>query len=519
MAENSPENRKPKPSQPPEGYGFFDLIWLALKDIPSIIRSLNFAVWVIVILALFTMAGTVLPQENLSSDLVDFGLSYEALFNVNPDDGVFTSGEFLYHRLIVPLELYRIFDTGLYFTLVLLLVISASLCAWDRIWISKKLLKATRPSTTPSTVSKMPNSDEGVLDMGIDDATSVFRSFLHKHRFQVFEKTDENGKTGFFIRKNSIHHIATVVFHFALVLILIGGVIGDERVSGFEGNMVIAEGAERPLGNEIHASEIAASAGDHVHPATDEMIRLVEYENIYREEDFPGIDTESGFPLEYMGSPSDYLSQLQIVSHPESGDEEILVERTIEVNFPLRYRGVAYYQSSINNRVTLSAGEPGTARTTTETFLNEPFVIQPLGFECLIRPSDIVGGYFVSSDGTRTPVPYTVRLVDYSLYRQGLSERPVLLGYISEGWPITISGVEISLDGIEEYTIIHFVHDPGVPFVYVGGFILMLGLIFSLYLPWRTGRIVLVPEGNRTRWVAGGNWRGFTDFIEPIKNK
>jgi cytochrome c biogenesis protein ResB len=186
------------------------------------------------------------------------------------------------------------------------------------------------------------------------------------------------------------------------------------------------------------------------------------------------------------------------------------------VNFPLRYKGVAYYQSSINDRISLSYGSPGGAKTPVEIFLNEPFMIEPLGLEVTISQSDIVGGIFIASDGTRSEVPYTVRLVDYSLQRQGLSDRPVLLGYISEGWPITISGVEVSLDGIEEFTILHYVHDPGVPYVYVGGFILMLGLMFSLYLPWRTGRIVLVPDGDRTKWFAGGNWQGFQDFIAPF---
>ena len=152
---------------------------------------------------------------------------------------------------------------------------------------------------------------------------------------------------------------------------------------------MIAEGGSSPLGSEI---ERMRRSGDETAPPPDESgehIELVDYLNIYREEDFGSLDPETGLPADYMGMPSDYVSRLRIMRTDESGEEQTVLERDVEVNRPMRYGGVAYYQSAFDYLVymTVSIGErsiPFQAR------MNVPFVVPELGMQCAITQADLV---------------------------------------------------------------------------------------------------------------------------------
>ena len=512
------DEQNPKPAGPTrlkaDEPGLFDLLWLAIRDIPAMMRTMKFAVWVFIILAVFTLIGTVLPQESLSSNPVDFGMKYQALFNADPSDGKVTFGELIYNALIVRLELYRIFDSGLYFTLLALLAISSILCAWDRFRINRVLLKLTKAKVNAASILSMGHSAELSTELGIEHATGRLRDFLIADGFQIFEDSDEQGSHWFLVRKNVVRHWASVVFHMAFAVILIGGIIGDDRVLGYEGGIKLGEGEYKALGNEIEAHARAVQKGQEYQPGSDELIQLVDYENVYRERDFSSVDPETGFPADYRGMPSDYVSRLRIVRHEEGTEDQVVMEKAIEVNYPLYYRGVGYYQSAIDYAIHLTAGVPGAPPSDIGVALDEPFQIPGLGLECVVTMADIVGGVWEAADGTRTELPYSVRLVDYSLYDAGMSDRPILLGYVGADRPLTIEGVTISLLGVEEYTILQYVHDPGVPIVYVGGFLLIIGLTIALYMPYRMGRIMLISDGKGVRCVVGGSYGEFPELVE-----
>jgi cytochrome c biogenesis protein ResB len=243
---------------------------------------------------------------------------------------------------------------------------------------------------------------------------------------------------------------------------------------------------------------------------------LVEYWNVYRERDFPGIDPETGFPVDYLGMPSDYISHLQIVKPDADGNSQVLMDKAIEVNRPLGYMGVSYYQSSINAKLSFSIYGEDQRRTQLETYMGQPMQIPQLGIVVTVTSADFVGGVYESNDGTQTDLPFTVRLVDYNSSEMG---GPILVGYVSEGMPITVGGVEISLDSVTEYTILQYVHDPGLIFAYIGGLLLIIGLTVALYFPYRMGRISLAPSGKGVKYAVGGNWSGFPEIIgEILKN-
>jgi hypothetical protein len=505
-------NETSQPSQPPDkGYGLFDLILIAIADIPLLMRTLKFAVWMIIILALFTLAGTVLPQQQFA-DPHTFSRQYATLFHVDPNDGVRTSGEFVYYNLIVPFQLYRIFETPLYLVLMCLLAISSALCAWDRLILTGRLLKKTDPGSNPGQIKAMPHKADGSSELGIEDATSKVRNALRARHFQVFQNTSEDGRVFFFARKNSFKYYAAVGMHFAFLFILLGGIIRLPSVAGYEGTVTLAEGESSLLGSDLHFMEKAQDSGAEYTPRDSERIELTEYENIYREKEFGGIDAETGLPMEYKGMPSDYVSKLRIYNPEISGDGTI-IDKSIQVNYPLSFHGVSYYQVSVNAKLTFSVETPGQMPQSVEAYINQPFEIPGLSVpvECTIQSWDIAGGIWEKADGTQTPLPYAVRLVDYSMV--GTPQKPILLGYVSENKPLSIEGIGIHLEKVEKYSTLQYVHDPGLPFVAIGGLLLAIGMTLALYFPYKTARIMLRRNGTSTDFMAGSNWRGVQDEI------
>ncbi|MCX6646452.1 MAG: cytochrome c biogenesis protein ResB [bacterium] len=498
---------------PDESYGLIDLFLQALIEIPRLMRSLKFAIWVIVILAIFTLIGTILPQLHLSNDPIEFGRIYANLFHVDASDGVNSFKEFLYNTFIVRLELYDIFESGLYFTLMAVLAISSLLCAWDRFFVSRRLLKLIRPKIGSDSIMKMKHSGSGSVAGEIEPVSAMVRKAVGKRGFQIFDEVGEDGTTWFFVRKNSFFHIVSVIFHASLALILVGGIIGDNRIAGYDGVMALQEGEMRSIANEKHLEELASQNNTRYEPQSNASIVLVEYWNVYRERDFPGIDPETGFPVDYHGMPSDYMSHLQIVKPDPDGNSQVLMDKTIEVNRPLRYMGVSYFQSSVNAKLSFSVYGEDQRRTQLETYMDQPMEIPQLGIVVTVTSADFVGGVYESNDGTQTDLPFTVRLVDYGSSEMG---GPILVGYVSEGMPITVGGVEISLDSVTEYTILQYVHDPGLIFAYIGGLLLIIGLTVALYFPYRMGRISLVPSGKGVKYAVGGNWSGFPEIIGAI---
>jgi hypothetical protein len=133
-----------------------------------------------------------------------------------------------------------------------------------------------------------------------------------------------------------------------------------------------------------------------------------------------------------------------------------------------------------------------------------------------LSPVDVAGGIWERLDGTQEEMPYRVRLNDLTALFAGMSNTPDLIGYVREDVPLEVGGYTISLDSVDEYTILQFVYDPGVPIVYFGGFLLIIGLTIALYMPWRTGRVILKQNGDRVAWIAGGN---SSEFPEAMKSE
>jgi cytochrome c biogenesis protein len=283
--------------------------------------------------------------------------------------------------------------------------------------------------------------------------------------------------------------------------------------------MRMAEGSPVPLGSELYKMQASEKTGSSYEPKTDTEIELVKYENLYREKQFHKIDPESGFPTGYFGMPSSFVSYLKIITGADAS-EKTIKEKTVEVNHPLSYQGVTYYQYGVDADLKFTIETPGQTPVTVETSLTrpKPIAFPTLGIECYVTQGDYVDGTWESVNGTRTELPAVIRLLDRT--QSGTMKEPVLVGYVSKNKPLAVEGFVVHLDDVKKYTVLQYVHDPGVPLVGLGGLLLAIGMTIALYFPYRTVRVMLQAKGQGTTYIIGSNSRGATDeLIESLKKK
>ncbi|HYE80024.1 MAG TPA: cytochrome c biogenesis protein ResB, partial [bacterium] len=115
-----------------EGMGIFDLLYLAWLDFLHIIQQLKFGIFLLMVIAVLTLIGASVPQTVFGDTPEDFLTYYSPTT----------------YRWILALGFDRIFHTGYFLSLLGLLVVSVTLCAFGRLTAARKLAANTKPHTS-----------------------------------------------------------------------------------------------------------------------------------------------------------------------------------------------------------------------------------------------------------------------------------------------------------------------------------------------------------------------------------
>jgi cytochrome c biogenesis protein len=199
--------------------------------------------------------------------------------------------------------------------------------------------------------------------------------------------------------------------------------------------------------------------------------------------------------------PKGYKSWLTVV---ENGKE--IMKKEIEVNSPLTYKGITFYQASFGfepNRdaifkftVTPSGGK---AQDISAKF-GEPFAVQETNFTGMVvdfSPAlgvDKSGKLFTYAESMNNPAAF----VEFSEAGKPKFKQWILKRY-PETWKSQIGTVEFKeLWGVQ-YTGLQVRKDPGVWIVYLGCIVMALGLFTAFFMSHARIWIRLREEKNSTR--------------------
>jgi cytochrome c biogenesis protein len=298
-----------------------------------------------------------------------------------------------------------------------------------------------------------------------------------KKWFKDWGRIETEKAVTLFSEKGRYSRLGVPITHLSILIILIGGIIGS--LYGFKGHVNILEGDT--------VNQIFLRAKDEERP------RLIDFS--VRCDDFN--ITYYNLPGRKEKHVKEYTSVIAIV---ENGKE--VLKKTVRVNHPLHYKGLAFYQSNYGaiHDVILGIQWKGKKEKT----------------------------FFKVFEGNTVPVPdtqYLIRLLKYEheVHNFGEGAQVVLFKPNQEPRPFWLLKAHPKFDeqrkdefvltveevAEKEYTGLSVTKDPGVWVVWIGCGLMIFGLILSFFFSHQRvwvripkspgGEAVLAGSANKNR--------------------
>lgn len=437
-------------------------VWLFLG-------SPRFAIYLLLILAAAAVLGTAIPQGRPPGAPEPSGLV-----------GVF--------------QLHDVYHAWWFAALLWLISINLAISSARR---GRRVWRQTRHPEVlvgAERVAAMRDSATWEVPTTVEYAEGRAGSALRRLGYRV-RRAQAAGAIGVHAQRGTLGAWGSFVSHVSMLIIFAGAGYGRLPTVGFDVVASIAEGGEYRI------------------PETDISVALKRTDII----------------LDKQGHISQYESDLEI-----SRDGKRVARKTISVNHPLSYAGYNMYQTTWGTEVQpgeIAAGEAGfdlvvrpgqgeSYRVPVWLPLEEPELqeigvtgkrvsIEPVRWRVLLQGFD---PRVIVENEKRQRLPARIENV-YVLpageHASGAPhEMPEHLGAIEEGRPVVHEGVTLSLDNVRIRSGIEIRRDPGVPIVWVGCGLLVVGLFLTFYIWPRTVRVHISPSGDGASVVAGAAGRG-----------
>lgn len=297
----------------------------------AFLSSMRFAVALLSLLAIASVVGTVLQQNQPIADyVIKFGPFWFEIFKF--------------------LGLFDVYASGWFVVIMLFLVVSTSLCLWRNVPPFWREMRSFRLKATKQSLASMKHSQllTGRLQ------PEVITRYLNIQGYQVRQQAREDGSIILAAKKGSASKLGYIFAHVAIIVICLGGLIDsnmglnlgvltgrivpdkttmlakdfapnarlDAGSLSFRGNVTVAEGKA--------ADVVFLQAGDGL--VVQELPFAVELKK---------------FHVDYYdtGMPKNFASDITVIDR-KTGKRQ---DATIKVNHPLIVDGVAIYQASFGD--------------------------------------------------------------------------------------------------------------------------------------------------------------------------
>ena len=455
-----------------KGSGFISIIF-------DLFRSLKLTISLLILLASLSIIGTLITQNAARSEYIQrYGPGlYEVLNFFNLFD--------MYHSLW--------FKAILIFLMINL--VTCSLHRFPGVW--KQISREPNSGGLEDSMLKALPYVEKVRTPNLREvkAEENIRSYLKKW-FGNPRLIETEKAITFYSEKGRFSRLGVYVTHLSLLIILIGGLIGSQF--GFKGFVNILEG------ETVDQIYERGENGEIPRPLSFSV----------RCDDFNITYYDLKRPEKHV---KEYTSHLTIL---ENGKE--VLKKTVQVNHPLHYKGLAFYQSNY-----------GTAHDIT------------LGIQLRNKKEMAV---FKAPEGVTVPVPNSnifIRVLKYAsqVHNFGEGVQVVLFKPNQEPQPFWLlknfpklderRGGEftLTLEGItsKDYTGLQVTKDPGVWVVWIGCGLMIFGLIVSFFFSHQRvwvripkspgGEIVLASSTNKNRMGFEKTFGQLVDGVRSLGKK
>lgn len=428
-----------------------------LKGVYDSLASVTLAIFLLIILAMTSIVGTVVLQ------------------NGSPEQYLNEYGSGTY-RLFQALALDDMYRSWWFLTLLALLLINITLCSIKRFPRAWRLMTRS-PSVLDDALFRRMRF-RGSVRRGVspEETEERVRDLL-ADRFGKFREDRSEEAVTFFVDRGWYGRMGAYVVHLSILMLAVGAVYGG--AVGFKGFVSIAEGQtinRVPLRGRNAVIKLPFD------------IRCDDFQVIY----YPGTQ-----------QPKDYFSDLVVIR-----DGKEVMKKRIEVNHPLIVDGIYFYQSSYgvdrSSTVTLDVLDPSgkVAAPSVTVAAGQPFNV--IGDSATYGIQQIMPSYIGGRPAVRMSRIASGARQDFFV-SMAAADRDKL-----RGGPVYF---RIRDANIREFTGLQVAWDPGVPLVWSACFVMIGGLYVAFFVPHRRVwlRIELDPD-NTAVLMAGSTNRNLASF-------
>ncbi|HLO89239.1 MAG TPA: cytochrome c biogenesis protein [Nostocaceae cyanobacterium] len=389
------------------------------KEFLSVLTDLRLAIVLLLVIAVFSISGTVIEQGQTPAFYQANYPEHPALFG------------FLTWKVIQVVGLDHVYRTWWFLSLLVLFGTSLTACTFTRQLPALKAARRWQYYEEPRQFQKLALSAE-VNSVSLASLTPI----LQKQNYKIFQEKDGI----LYARKGIIGRIGPIIVHIGIVAILLGGIWG--AMTGFVAQEMVASGNTFQVKNIIDAGPWTSTD-----VLKDWAVRV------------------NRFWIDYTptGGIDQFYSDLSVVNN--EGKE--VDHEQIYVNKPLRYHGVTFYQTDW--------GISGIRFK----FNNSPVFQIPMALLDTKGKGRIWGTWIP----TKPDMSAGVSLLAKDLQGMVLiyDDQGKLINTVRAGMSTQINGVNLKIIDVVGSTGLQIKYDPGIPIVYIGFALLMLGVVMSYF--------------------------------------
>ena len=389
-----------------------------LRRFVGVIANLKLAIVLLLAIAVVSITGTVIEQAETLSFYQEHYPESPALYG------------FLTWKVILAWGLNHVYSTWWYLSLLILFGASLTACTFTRQLPALKAARKWKYYLKPKQFEKLALSAE--LERG---SLKTLIPLLKQQNYQVWQQDN-----ALYARKGIVGRIGPIVVHLGMLIVLAGGVWGI--FTGFFAQEMVASGNTFRISNIIESGPFSAAQ-----IPDDWSVKV------------------NRFWIDYSdsGDIDQFYSDLSVVSN----DGAEIKRDTIRVNKPLRYDGVTIYQTNWS----IAAAQI--------QLNNSPIFQLPVAKLDTLGAGNIWGTWIPTKPDLSSGVSLLIKDLQGTalIYNQ----QGELTSAIRIGQSVAIEGIEIKLIDIIGSTGLQIKADPGVPIVYTGFALLMMGVVMSYF--------------------------------------
>lgn len=383
---------------------------------------------------------------------------------------------------------FDVFHSKIFSATLALLGIAIVVCTINRV---PGIWSAITDPTVKTTASYFDRSDmaaEMSVSSAPDQAIQGLVSLLRNQRYRVL--TERHGSdVHVYADKHRFGRLGTFPFHMALILVVVGGIVGSEY--GFrEQVFAIPEGSVRDVGH-----------------GTGLRVELERFVDTYSE----------------IGAPTSYRSDLVLYD----GAREVK-RQSISVNHPMNYENATFYQAAFgpaadirvtdsNNSVIFEDGIEFTYASRANQAAPAAIVelpAQQVRLE-LIFPNTALDAKPEIADTRLRPGEMYVQARDWNS-NERIGEGTVVF----QGETAYLAGLGFQFVRERRFTVLQVAYNPGIPILFAAAILLVVGLIITFGLPHRRIRGIVLDASDGSRILlapmAKRDWSGKKSFLRTL---